>query len=96
MIGLRVITIGFVITLSLAATVPAAVVVDFEDLAAATYNIGGSFTSNGVQFDVIAYNGGGDHARSGQVGNADEHPAQRVQHDGRECLGTGRNLLSGL
>jgi hypothetical protein len=34
-----------------------AVVVDFEDLPTASYGVGGVFNSNGIMFNVIAYNG---------------------------------------
>ena len=36
-----------------------AVVVDFEDLSAGNFGVGGSFSSAGISFDVIAYNGVG-------------------------------------
>jgi hypothetical protein len=36
-----------------------AVLVDFQDLGPATYNVGGTFNSGGVQFGVVAYNGPG-------------------------------------
>lgn len=36
-----------------------AVVVDFEDLSAGSFGVGGSFSSAGISFDVINYNGVG-------------------------------------
>jgi hypothetical protein len=60
MAGIRFVLVGLTGVLSLSSALPAAAVtVDFEDLAAATYNVGGSFNSNGIPFNVIAYNGGG-------------------------------------
>ena len=36
-----------------------AVVVDFEDLPAGSFGVGGTFSSAGISFDVIGYNGAG-------------------------------------
>jgi hypothetical protein len=47
----------------------AAVVIDFEDLAPASYGVGNSFTSNGVLFNVVPYNGAGSSLNVSKFGS---------------------------
>jgi hypothetical protein len=46
-----------------------AVVVDFEDFSAGSFGVGGSFSSAGISFDVIAYNGVGSQVSISKTGN---------------------------
>src|SRR3954468_24581119 len=57
---MRTLTASFILIAWLATCRSApAVVVDFEDLATATFGVGNSFDSGGVHFNIVAYNGAG-------------------------------------
>lgn len=62
-------SIGLAVAAALVFGAPAtAIFVDFEDVPVAIYNAGNNFTSNGIQFNVISYNGTGQGLSVNEMG----------------------------